>query len=104
MDRYFRMPEGTYSKQLMTIVNDAGYMSVFWSLAYNDYDTKNQPAPGFVLDHFTKFHHNGAVALMHNDSQSNVDELDAVLTLLENEGYRFGLLSELEEAPTTGAS
>ena len=34
---------------------------------------------------------------MHNDSSSNVNELDAVLTLLEEAGYRFALLNELDD-------
>ncbi len=95
-DPYFRTPKGTYTKKLMTILTDAGYKTVFWSIAYNDYEPNNQPAPGYVTDHFATYHHNGAIALMHNDSSSNVNELDAVLTLLENEGYRFGLLDELD--------
>ena len=97
LDPYFRTPKGTYTKRLMTILTDAGYSTVFWSIAYNDYTPSAQPEPGFVTDHFATYHHNGAIALMHNDSQSNVDELDAVLTLLENEGYRFGLLNELDD-------
>jgi len=95
LDPYFRTPKGTYSKRLLSIIKDAGYMTVFWSIAYDDYSAK-QPDPGYVTDHFATYHHNGAVALMHNDSSANVNELDAVLTLLENEGYRFGLLNELE--------
>ena len=94
-DPYFRTPTGSYSKKLLTILKDAGYMTVFWSIAYGDYDPNNQPAPGYVTDHFETYHHNGAIALMHNDSPSNANELDAVLTLLENAGYRFGLLDEL---------
>lgn len=97
LDPYFRTPKGTYTKRLMTIINDAGYKTVFWSIAYVDYNPEAQPEPGYVTEHFATYHHNGAIALMHNDSQANVDELDAVLTLLENEGYRFGLLDELDE-------
>ncbi len=96
LDPYFRTPKGTYTKRLMTVINDAGYKTVFWSIAYVDYNPGAQPEPGYVTEHFATYHHNGAIALMHNDSQSNVDELDAVLTLLENEGYRFGLLDELD--------
>ena len=96
MDPFLRTPTGSYSKRLMTIIEDAGYMTVFWSIAYGDYDPKNQPAPGYVTDHFQTYHHNGAIALMHNDSPSNANELDAVLTYLEGQGYRFALLSELK--------
>lgn len=97
IDRYFRFPEGSYSPRTMQVVKDAGYYSVFWSLAYDDYDQNNMPTPEYVVNHFTKFHHNGAVVLMHNDCQSNVDALDSVLTLLEGEGYRFGTLDELDK-------
>lgn len=96
MDPFLRTPTGSYSKRLMTIIEDAGYMTVFWSIAYGDYDPNNQPAPGYVTDHFKTYHHNGAIALMHNDSPSNANELDAVLTYLEGQGYRFALLSELK--------
>ncbi|MBR5041333.1 MAG: polysaccharide deacetylase family protein [Clostridiales bacterium] len=98
LDPYFRTPKGTYTKRLMTILTDAGYTTVFWSIAYNDYTPSAQPEPGYVTDHFKTYHHNGAIALMHNDSSSNVNELDAVLTFLEGEGYRFGLLDELNQA------
>ena len=94
LDPYFRTPKGSYSKKLMTIISDCGYKTVFWSIAYNDYSDV-QPEPGYVTDHFATYHHNGAIALMHNDSSANVNELDAVLTLLEDQGYRFGLLDEL---------
>ncbi len=94
---YLRTPTGAYTKRLLTLINDCGYKTVFWSIAYGDYDKNNQPAPGYVTDHFATYHHNGAIALMHNDSSSNVNELDAVLTLLEEAGYRFALLNELDD-------
>lgn len=94
-DPYFRTPTGAYTKRLLSIARDCGYKTVFWSIAYGDYDVNNQPAPGYVLNHFTTYHHNGAIALMHNASTSNVKELDAVLTMLEDQGYRFALLNEL---------
>lgn len=95
IDPYFRTPTGSYTKRVMQMIKDAGYTTLFWSLAYDDYDQNNQPAPGFIIDHFQKFHHNGAVILMHNDSSSNERDLDEVLTYLEGEGYRFGLLDEI---------
>ena len=95
MDPFFRTPSGSYTVRMLTIIQDAGYRPVFWSIAYGDYDKKNPPAPGYVTDHFKTYYHNGAVALMHNDCQQNADELDAVLTFLEGQGYRFGLLSEV---------
>ena len=93
---YFRPPTGAYDKRLLTITEDLGYKTVFWSLAYGDYDQNNQPSVDEVIDHFHKYHHNGAIILMHNDSSANEAALDEVLTYLQGEGYRFGLLDELD--------
>lgn len=95
MDLYFRPPEGAYSKRTMQITEDLGYKTIFWSIAYNDYDKKNQPGEAYVIDHFATYHHNGAIPLMHNDSSSNLEAMDEVLTLLKEQGYRFGTLDEL---------
>lgn len=96
MDLYFRPPEGAYSKRTMQITEDLGYKTIFWSIAYNDYDKNNQPGKAYVIDHFNTYHHNGAIPLMHNDSQSNLEAMDDVLTFLKEQGYRFGTLDELK--------
>lgn len=95
MALYFRPPEGAYSRRTMQITEDLGYKTIFWSIAYNDYDKKNQPGKAYVLDHFNTYHHNGAVPLMHNDSDSNKEAMDEVITFLKEQGYRFGTLDEL---------
>ncbi len=96
MDLYFRPPEGSYSKRTLQITEDLGYKTIFWSIAYNDYDLNNQPGKAYVIDHFTTYHHNGAIPLMHNDSDSNMEAMDDVITLLKEQGYRFGTLEELK--------
>jgi len=95
MALYFRPPEGAYSKRTMQITKDLGYKTIFWSLAYNDYDKKNQPGKEYVLNHFETYHHNGAIPLMHNDSDSNMEAMDEVIAFLKEQGYRFGTLDEL---------
>jgi len=95
MAPFFRPPEGAYSKRTMQITKDLGYKTIFWSIAYKDYDQKNQPGKEYVLDHFETYHHNGAIPLMHNDSKSNMQAMDGVVTFLKEQGYRFGTLSEL---------
>jgi len=96
MAPYFRPPEGAYSKRTMQITEDLGYHTIFWSIAYNDYDKKNQPGKEYVLDHFATYHHNGAVPLMHNDSDSNMEAMEEVILYLKEQGYRFGTLDELK--------
>jgi len=95
IDRYFRPPTGSYTKRLLTMIRDAGYTTVFWSFAIYDYDQNNQPAPSEVLASFERRHHNGAVILLHNDSEGDMQALDSVLTYMENQGYRFALLDEV---------
>ena len=95
MAMYFRPPEGAYSKRTLQITEDLGYKTIFWSIAYRDYDVNNQPGKQYVLDHFATYHHNGAIPLMHNDSVSNMEAMDELITYLKEQGYRFGTLDEL---------
>lgn len=96
LDPFFRAPMGKYSERVLKVVQDMGYTSVFWSIAYHDYDVNNQPGKDYVVDHFMTYHHNGCIALIHNTSQSNAQALGDVLDLLREAGYRFGKLTELQ--------
>lgn len=95
MDPFLRPPTGAYSKRTLQLTKDLGYTTVFWSIAYKDYDPNNQPGKDYVTDHFETYYHNGAIPLIHNISKSNTEALDEVLTMLEEAGYRFGSLMEL---------
>ena len=97
MDPFFRPPMGEYSERTLKAAQDMGYSSIFWSIAYYDYDVNDQPGKGYVVDHFNTYHHNGTIVLMHNTSQSNAEALADVVDLLKAEGYRFGELTELAE-------
>jgi len=96
LDFYLRPPMGEYSKRTLKVLQDLGYRTIFWSIAYVDYDIENQPGKAYVLEHFTKYHHNGAIPLLHNVSESNTEALDELILYLKAEGYRFGTLDELE--------
>lgn len=97
MDPFFRPPMGEYSERTLQITKDMGYRTVFWSIAYLDYEVNNQPGSDYVEEHFRTYYHNGAIPLMHNISSANYNALDGILTFLEKEGFRFGTLYELEE-------
>ena len=90
MDMLFRPPKGEYSERVLKIVQDMGYKTLFWSMAYMDYDVNNQPGKDYVVEHFQKYIHPGAVPLIHNVSESNAQALDQVLTDLEAAGYTYG--------------
>lgn len=95
IDPFFRTPMGEYSERVLKVVQDMGYTTAFWSIAYYDYDVNNQPGKDYVVDHFNTYHHNGCIALIHNISESNTQALGDVLDLLRKAGYRFGTLDEL---------
>ena len=96
MDPYFRPPCGDYSERVLAISKDMGYKTIFWSMAYMDYDVNKQPGADYVIEHFDKYHHNGAIILMHNVSSSNAQALETVIVNLKANGYRFASLNELE--------
>lgn len=95
MDPLFRPPKGEYSERVLQIVKDMGYKTLFWSLAYLDYDVNKQPGTDYVINHYEKYMHPGAIPLIHNVSKSNADALDQVLTNLEKEGYVYGDAMEI---------
>ncbi len=95
MDPYLRPPMGEYSARTLSITRDLGYKTIFWSMAYLDYDVNKQPGADYVIKHFEKYHHSGAIVLMHNVSESNKDALGTVIKNLKKEGYRFASLNEL---------
>ena len=97
MDLFFRPPKGEYSKRTLQMAKDLGYTTVFWSMAYLDYDVNNQPSSDHVVEHFKKYYHPGAIPLLHNVSVANRDALSRVLKNLKKEGYGFGTLYELKE-------
>lgn len=97
MDPFFRPPCGSYSERVLAMAQDLGYKTIFWSMAYLDYDVNKQPGRDYVISHFEKYHHNGAIILMHNVSKSNSEALETVICNLKKEGYRFGSLNELWE-------
>ena len=96
MDLFFRPPRGEYSERTLQMAKDMGYTTIFWSMAYLDYDVNNQPAAQHVIEHFGKYYHPGAIPLMHNVSVANRDALSEVLKNLKKEGYSFGSLYELK--------
>lgn len=77
------------------MAQEIGYSTIFWSLAYVDWDTQKQPSHAQALDKLTTRIHPGAIVLLHNTSQTNGEILDELLTRWEEMGYRFESLSEL---------
>lgn len=92
---FYRPPQGLYSQKNLELANGMGYKTVFWSLAYADWDNKNQPDPTASIEKLLSRTHNGAVILLHSTSATNARILDELLTKWKAQGYRFGTLEEL---------
>ena len=95
MSKYYRPPSGKFNEKNLKMAKDLGYTTVFWSLAYMDWDINNQPSQQEAMDLLTMRVHNGAVVLLHCVSRTNAEILDSLITQWKQMGYRFGTLDEL---------
>ena len=95
MQKYYRPPQGKYSKQNLKMACEMGYTTVFWSLAYVDWYADKQPSKEQAFQKLTSRIHPGAVVLLHSTSSTNAEILDELLTRWEEEGYTFGSLDDL---------
>lgn len=99
LPRFYRPPQGVYSRENLEMAKELGYKTVFWSLAYVDWNNDAQPTAQEAFDKLIPRIHNGAVVLLHSTSQTNGEILDELLTRWEGMGYRFAPIGELFGEP-----
>lgn len=92
---YFRFPEGAYSESALDLVGSLGYKSVFWSLAYADWDTSAQKGADYAFDTVTARLHPGAIILLHSVSADNAAALGDIIDYALSQGYVFKPLTAL---------
>ena len=97
LSMYYRPPQGKCNEQNLKMAHELGYHTIFWSLAYVDWDTDAQPSHEAAFEKLTGRIHPGAIVLLHNTSQTNGEILDELLTKWEEMGYSFKPLSELTD-------
>ena len=95
LSRYYRPPQGKCNTQNLKMAQELGYSTIFWSLAYVDWNQDDQPSHKEAFEKLTTRIHPGAIVLLHNTSQTNGEILDELLTKWEEMGYSFRPLSEL---------
>ena len=94
MKKYYRPPEGAYSELNLSQARELGYTTVFWSLAYADWDNSKQPDKDKSLRLLLSRVHPGCVALLHPTSDTNAAILDDFISELKTRGYTFKSLDE----------
>ena len=95
LPKYYRPPQGIYSEENLKMAKELGYKTVFWSLAYVDWNNDDQPTAQQAFDKLIPRIHNGAVVLLHSTSETNAEILDDLLTKWKEMGYTFKNIDEL---------
>lgn len=95
MAKFYRPPQGIYSEENLKMAQQLGYKTVFWSLAYVDWNNDAQPTKEQAFQKLLPRTHNGAVILLHSTSQTNGEILGDLIDHWKAEGYRFGTVEEL---------
>ena len=80
----FRPPYGDYNSKVITVVRDAGYEAVQWSV--DSLDWKNRGVSDLVK-RATNNVQKGDIILFHNDSQYIVEALPAILQHYQAQGF-----------------
>ncbi len=96
MDPLFRPPMGKYNQSSLDVVSELGYTTLFWSLAYVDWEIHNQRGWEHSYTKVMTRIHPGAIILMHTVSTDNAKALEKIITDVKSEGYRFGSPKLLE--------
>ena len=95
LPKYYRPPQGIYSQENLQMAKELGYKTVFWSLAYVDWNNDAQPSKEEAFNKLLPRIHNGAVVLLHSTSATNAEILDELLTKWEAAGYTFASIDKL---------
>lgn len=95
MDPFLRPPEGVFSGRTMLTTRDMGYQTIFWSMAYNDWNVNAQPSVDKAYRQIVNYSHPGCITLLHTVSSANARALGDALRTLREQGYEFGSLYDL---------
>lgn len=95
VSKFFRPPMGDFSELSLYYTQKLGYKTIFFSLAYKDYDVNNQPSPETSKNFLLTSTKPGMICLLHAESKTNAEILDSLIKEWKNEGYTFKTLNEL---------
>jgi peptidoglycan-N-acetylmuramic acid deacetylase len=93
---YLRPPRGIFNEHVLAVAKRAGYTSVFWSIAYKDWEVDHQKGAQYAYDNVMSQLHPGAVILVHAVSKDNADALGRIIDDARAQGYIFKSLDEMK--------
>ena len=88
--RYFRFPAGNFSERALAEVQQLGYKSLFWSFAYKDWLTDDQPDEAESLQKIVDSACPGMIYLLHAVSKTNANVLADVIDGVVAKGFTWG--------------
>ncbi|WP_418792259.1 delta-lactam-biosynthetic de-N-acetylase [Phosphitispora sp. TUW77] len=83
--KYMRPPMGEYSERTLRLTKNLGYRTAFWSIAIKDWLPMGGPEE--AIKGITAQLHNGAVILLHGNSEDVVGGLDRIIKGIRKRGY-----------------
>lgn len=92
--KFFRFPAGEYNENALELVQSLGYRSVFWSVAYDDWDTSKVRGKNYAIEKVMSRLHPGAVVLLHSVSKDNAAALGEIIDKARAQGYTFRSLAD----------
>ncbi|WP_138417995.1 delta-lactam-biosynthetic de-N-acetylase [Aquibacillus sediminis] len=93
--KYVRPPKGTFSEQSLQWANELGYIHMFWSLTFVDWNTNSQQGWQRAYKKVVDQLHPGAVILLHTVSKDNAEALEHLIDDIRQRGYTFKSLDHL---------
>jgi peptidoglycan-N-acetylmuramic acid deacetylase len=93
--QYLRPPRGIFSERTLGAAKEAGYVHVFWSVAFKDWNIEQPKGPEYSYQQVMNQIHPGAILLLHTISKDNADALERIVVDLKKQGYIFKSLDDL---------
>lgn len=94
--RFMRPPMGIFDDRMLSVAGELNYTNVFWSVAYLDWDVKNQKGESYAYRKIMDQLHPGAVILLHSISKDNMHALGKIIDDARGQGYEFKRLDQME--------
>ncbi len=94
---WFRFPFGARNSHVADVVAREGYRSIYWTI--DTIDWREDATPALIMQRIRDRLGNGVIILAHLGSPQTLEALPAILTELDEQGYRIVKVSELLYPP-----